>query len=76
MNLDLAVFPDRRVVYTAAQQMHHELRTIADSEDGNSKIKNILSIGRGGGIIYTVGATGKNDALGVHCPKLLQRSSV
>ena len=52
----------------AAQQMHHQLRTIADAQHGDAQLEHLGA--NGGGIlqIYAVGATGKDDAGGLFLP--------
>ena len=64
-HLSLAVLALRCAADMAAQQMHHQLAAVADAQHRHTPVED-LRVDRGGILqINAVGATGKDDALGV-----------
>ena len=66
-HLSLAVLTLRCTADMAAQQMHHQLAAVADAQHRHTPVED-LRVDRGGILqINAVGATGKDDTLGVLC---------
>ena len=66
-HLSLAVLALRCAADMAAQQMHHQLAAVADAQHRHTPVED-LRVDRGGIFqINAVGATGKDDTLGILC---------
>ena len=72
----LSILADRSRRNASPQHISHQLRTIADSKDRNSHLKDFFFTMRGILLIYTVGTSGKNDSLRIHFPDLIQSQCV
>ena len=79
IRLGLAVLPGGVVLglgNPAAQVMGHQLTAVADAQDGHAPGENGRVHLGGFGIIHAVGATGKDDADGIHGADVRQRGGV
>ena len=67
----LAVLADVRLLHLAAQHMHHQLRAVAEPQNRDAKLKELVRIGRRIRQVAAVRAAGKDDALRIHFFDLL-----
>lgn len=70
--LGLAILADWGSLHFSTEQVGHQLRTIADAKDRNTKLKYLPVITRRGLPICTVRSPGKDDSFGIHFPDLFQ----
>ena len=71
-DLNLTVFPDRRLLHLAAQHLHHNLCAIAKTEHRNPHLKKFPGTGRRPPLITTVRASRQYDTLRIHLPYFRQ----
>ena len=72
----LSVFADRCCLHCSTERICHQLGTIADSENRDTKFKNFFLITWGFFCIYTVWSTGKYNPFRVHFLDLIDSKGV
>ncbi len=73
MHQRFAVFAHGRFAHPAAKQLRHQLRAIAQAQNGNAQFKNFGAHRRSVWRINAAPAAGKDHALGPLCFYGLQR---
>ena len=72
LHLRFAVFPLRRALHSASEDMHHQLRPVAQAQHRYAQFKQFLRRGGGAFPVYTVRTAGEYDALRRHVPDCLK----
>ena len=71
-----AVFTLRRTLYPAPEHVHHELGSVAQSQNRDAHLEQFLRRSGGSFQVDTVRSSGQDDALRIHFPDLIQRGLV
>ena len=64
--LNLSILSDRSFLYLPTQQVHHKLRTVANTKNRNTQFKNFLCVGWRIFQINTVWSTCKNNSFWIN----------